>query len=137
MSWLLFIVAVFSPYSRCWCSRPLSSVGVLTLFSVLATSSTFEWGCSHLTLGVGVLVHFFHAQLVHGVDLGRDIVDLWKERCWSKFCYPSVCCRFVSDDLWNAVVWFQPPSLLIVKVWVPAIYFCVSPIHCLNAMVSG
>ena len=25
---------------------------------------------------------------------------------------------------------FQPPSLLIRKVWVPVMHFCVSPIHC-------
>ena len=33
-------------------------------------------------------------------------------------------------DLWNAVVYFQPPSLLIGKVWVPVMHFCASPIHC-------
>ena len=30
----------------------------------------------------------------------------------------------------NAVVSYQPPSLLIGKVWVPVIHFCVCPIHC-------
>ena len=34
------------------------------------------------------------------------------------------------DDLWNAVVSFQPPSLLIGKVWVPVMHLCVCPIHC-------
>ena len=38
-------------------------------------------------------------------------------------------CRFVLDDLWNAVVCFQPPSLLIGKVWVPVLDFCTCPIH--------
>ena len=38
----------------------------------------------------------------------------------------SVWWRFVSDDLWNTVVCFQPPSLLIGKVWVPVMRFCVS-----------
>ena len=38
----------------------------------------------------------------------------------------SAWCRFVLDDLWNAVVCFQPPSLLIGKVWVPVMHFCVS-----------
>ena len=33
------------------------------------------------------------------------------------------------DDLWNAVVCFQPPSLLIGKVWVPVIHFCACPIY--------
>ena len=39
-------------------------------------------------------------------------------------------CRFASDDLWNAVVCFQPPSLLIGKVWLPVVQFCVSLILC-------
>ena len=30
----------------------------------------------------------------------------------------------------NAVVWFQPPSLLIGKVWVPVMHFAAFPIHC-------
>ena len=36
----------------------------------------------------------------------------------------------VLDDLWNTVVCFQPPSLLIGKVWVPMMHFCAFPIHC-------
>ena len=39
----------------------------------------------------------------------------------------SALCRFVLDDLWNAVVCFQPPSLLNRKVCVP---FCSCPKHC-------
>ena len=42
----------------------------------------------------------------------------------------SAWCRFVLNDLWNAVVCFQPPSLLIGKVWVPVMHFCAYPIHC-------
>ena len=42
----------------------------------------------------------------------------------------SAWCRFVLADLWNAVVSFQPPSLLIGKVWVPVTHFCACPIHC-------
>ena len=41
----------------------------------------------------------------------------------------STWCLFVLDDLWNAMVCFQPPSLLIGKVWVPVMHFCVCPIH--------
>ena len=37
---------------------------------------------------------------------------------------------FALDDLWNAVVCFQPPSLLIGKVWVSVMHFCARPIHC-------
>ena len=38
----------------------------------------------------------------------------------------SVClCRFM-----EAMVCFQPPSLLIGKVWVPVMHFCACPIHC-------
>ena len=32
--------------------------------------------------------------------------------------------------LWNSVVCFQPPSLLIGKVWVPVMHICACPIHC-------
>ena len=35
--------------------------------------------------------------------------------------------RFVSDDSWNALVYFQPPSLHIGKVWVPAMHYCACP----------
>ena len=42
----------------------------------------------------------------------------------------SAWCRVVLNDFWNAVVSFQPPSLLIEKVWVPVMHFCASPIHC-------
>ena len=44
--------------------------------------------------------------------------------------YLSAWCRFALDDLWNAVVCFQPPSFLIGKVWVPVMHFCACPIHC-------
>ena len=37
----------------------------------------------------------------------------------------SIWWRFVSDDLWNTVVCFQSPSLLIAKVWVLVMHFCV------------
>ena len=36
----------------------------------------------------------------------------------------------VLDDLWKAVVCFQPPSLLIGMVWVPVMHSCACPIHC-------
>ena len=43
---------------------------------------------------------------------------------------------FALDDLWNAVMCLQPPSLLIGKVWVPVMHFCVS--HTLqSALESG
>ena len=42
----------------------------------------------------------------------------------------SAWCRFVLDDLWNAVVCFQPPSLLIGKILVPVMHFCACFIHC-------
>ena len=41
----------------------------------------------------------------------------------------SAWCRLVLDDLWNAVVSFQPPSLVIGKFWVPVMHFCACPIH--------
>ena len=37
---------------------------------------------------------------------------------------------FILDDSLYAMVCFQPPSLLIRKVWVPVMHFCVCPIHC-------
>ena len=42
----------------------------------------------------------------------------------------SAWCRFVLDDLWNAVVCFQPPSWLIGKIWVPVMHLCACPIYC-------
>ena len=42
----------------------------------------------------------------------------------------SVWWRFVSDNLWNTVVCFQPPSFLIGKAWVLVMRFCVCHIHC-------
>ena len=44
-------------------------------------------------------------------------------------CLTSACCQFVLNDLWNAVMCFQPSSLLIGRVWVPAMHFCACPIH--------
>ena len=35
----------------------------------------------------------------------------------------SLWCRFVSEFLWNSVVCFEAPSLLIGKVWVPMMHF--------------
>ena len=32
--------------------------------------------------------------------------------------------------IWNPVVCFQPPSLLIGKIWVPVMHFCACHIHC-------
>ena len=40
----------------------------------------------------------------------------------------SAWCRFALDDLWNAVVCFQPPSLLIGKI--PVMRFCACLIPC-------
>ena len=50
--------------------------------------------------------------------------------CLSTLRFLSAWCRFVLDDLWNTVVCFQPPSLLIGKVWVPVMHFCACPMHC-------
>ena len=33
-------------------------------------------------------------------------------------------------NIWNAVVYFQPPSLLIGQVWVPVMHFCTCTIPC-------
>ena len=57
------------------------------------------------------------------------ITDKFPEHQYCLRCL-SVWCRFVLDDLWNAVVCFQRPSLLIGKVWVPVMHFCSCPIHC-------
>ena len=44
----------------------------------------------------------------------------------------SVSSNSFVDALWNVVVYFQPPSVLITigEVWVPVMHFCVWPIHC-------
>ena len=54
----------------------------------------------------------------------RPISIMYCLRCSSTWC------RFASDDLWNEVVCCQPPSLLIGKVWVSVMHFCVCRIHC-------
>ena len=41
----------------------------------------------------------------------------------------SVWCPFVLGGLWNAEVWFQPPSLPIEKVLVLVMPFCVWHTH--------
>ena len=48
-------------------------------------------------------------------------------------------CRFVLDDLWNAVVCFQPQSLLIGKVWVPVMTFVQVPYiaECIGEWTGG
>ena len=40
-------------------------------------------------------------------------------------------------DLWNEVVCFQPPCLLIGKVWVPVMHYCACPIRLQSALHSG
>ena len=61
-----------------------------------------------------------------------------------KFPKPQYClrclsawCLFVLDDLWNAFVCFEPPSLLIGKVWVPVINIFPCPIHCRVHWIVG
>ena len=47
-------------------------------------------------------------------------------------------CLFVLDDLLNAVVCFQPNSLLIEKVWVPCTFVCVPyTVKCIGEWVGG
>ena len=48
----------------------------------------------------------------------------------------SAWCLFVLDDLWNAMVGFQPPSLLIGKVWVPVMHFCLGT-HTLQSVLES
>ena len=57
------------------------------------------------------------------------IIDQFPKHEYCLRCL-STWCRFVLDNLWNTVVCFQPPSLLIGKVWVPVMHFCACPIHC-------
>ena len=45
-------------------------------------------------------------------------------------------CRFVSGDLWNAVVCFHPPIFLIGNFWVPAMHFYACLIHCWEQCVD-
>ena len=48
-------------------------------------------------------------------------------------------CLFVLDDLWNAVVCFQPPCLLIGKVWVPVVHYVRVPFtaECIGEWEGG
>ena len=56
--------------------------------------------------------------------LHRFLYQYYCLRCLSAWCW------FILDNLWNAVVCFQTPSLLIGKVWVPVMHFCACPKHC-------
>ena len=67
-------------------------------------------------------------QKVHHPPL-LPITDQFPQHQYCQRCL-SVWWRFVSDDLWNTLVCFQPPSLLIGKVWVPVMCFSVCHIHC-------
>ena len=62
------------------------------------------------------------------------ITDQFPQHQYCQRCL-SVWWRFVWDDLWNTVVCFQPPSLLIGKVWVPAMRFRVS--HTLESALKS
>ena len=57
------------------------------------------------------------------------VTDRFPEHHYCQKCL-SAWCLFFLDDLWNAVVCFQPSSLLIGKVWVPVMIFCACSIHC-------
>ena len=67
-----------------------------------------------------------------------SIASVFKGVQYSKVCLSSWC-RFASDDLWNAVVCFQPPSLLIGKVLVPVMHFvCVAyTAKCIGEWAGG
>ena len=57
-----------------------------------------------------------------------SITDQFPQHQYCLRCM-SAWCRFVLDYLWNAVLCFRPPSLLIGKVWVPVMHFCECRIH--------
>ena len=58
-----------------------------------------------------------------------SISDRFPKHQYRLMCL-SAWCLFVLDDLWNTIVGFQPPSLLIGEVWVPVMHFCAGLIHC-------
>ena len=67
-------------------------------------------------------------QKVHRPPL-LPITEQFPQHQYYPRCF-SVWWRFVSENLWNTVVCFQPPSLHIGKIWVPVMHFCVCHIHC-------
>ena len=93
--------------------------------SVLCFDSFFVWVISLLARDRGMSPQF---QKVHRPPL-LPITDQFPKHQHCQRCL-SNWWRFVSDDLWNTVMCFQPPSLLIGKVWVPVMRFCVCHIHC-------
>ena len=93
--------------------------------SVCSFGGFFVWEVSRLAGGRQMSPKF---RKVHLLTL-LPITDRFLKHHYCLRCL-SVWCRFVSDDLWNEVVCFQKPSLLIRKVTVLVMRFCVSPIHC-------
>ena len=63
--------------------------------------------------------------------LSSSVANYWPIP-YHQYCLQclSTWCLFILDNLWNAVVCFQPPSLLIGKAWVTVMHFCACPIHC-------
>ena len=97
------------------------------------------------------MVEFLSKFLGCGIKIARfNYIHVAKPLIFFNICLPSnfiIICRFLCVELastppWSiyrsrrlgrfmeAVVCFQPPSLLIGKVWVPVMHFCACLIHC-------
>ena len=62
----------------------------------------------------------------------RHLLPIFDRFLQHQYCTRSLSgwCQFVSDDLWNSVVCFQPSSLLVGKVWEPVMHLSATPIYC-------
>ena len=68
-----------------------------------------------------------HKQLQASLFLEMDIWSVPLLHLLVIIQFHIVTC-FASDDLWKAVVFSQPPSLLIGKVLAPVMHFCASSV---------
>ena len=129
----LYSGRISSPFCTWNCGHwiPCSTLrAVLQLFSVFLPLQVCSDDASQIPLLIccwqlliGLVIVTFHV-IVSDVHHRTLIYQHWYSFAT---CLPTqqVWCRFVSDDLWNAVVCFKPPSLLIGKVWVPSCYVLI------------
>ena len=114
-----------------WWHWPNEYVSSLSECSVVRNSQVIMVFRRHLIWIVSLLVDDRPLQAQFRMVHLPFLLPITERFPWHQCCLTclSVWFLFISNDLWNAVVCFQPPSLLIGKVWVPVIHFWACPIH--------
>ena len=84
----------------------------------------FLWVVFRLSEDRPIHPYFKGSTVLLCCQLPTDFPHQYYLRCLSAWW------RFALDDLWKTVMCFKPPSLLIGKVWVPAMHFRACYIHC-------